>query len=304
MCLLASFLVDTLSVCQATRCVCAVLYPYSFTAIGDQMPNHLLLTATGGYNANLTALQNESWTCTTRLALVNGSVDPIAALPDLNVNAADNTVINTGYVVSSNYDIGGTGGSFDPVSFLENEAVTAWTGLLAGIPVSDQTELWALTCYVIDGTGKVAPVSGLTGSKAKAQLAFADGYQLKGVGTQDMTSADVSMCLSWSTQRADGHGRGRMYLPGLSRDVMGTASEEGTFNSSVVSASAPIASTFISDLAGSSGLGAFNWRPAVIGKPWTDYAYITAARVGRNPDVQRRRTRQVTEEYVSSSVVY
>jgi hypothetical protein len=52
------------------------------------------------------------------------------------------------------------------------------------------------------------------------------------------------------------------------------------------------------------GAGTPHVRPIVTGKPWTDYAVITTARVGDYVDTQRRRRNRVRETYVSGGITY
>lgn len=262
---------------------------------------HLLLQVTGGYASNRTALQSESWTCTTRLVLNTGNIDDIATLPTWVASSADEINIQTGFTTESNWNVKSGIDTFSPTDFLDNEATAAWTALLGATGFFPSAVLlYRMNLYPVGTNGKVMEIDGLPGAKAVAEKNFDQGSELKGTSSGAMTPPDVSYALSWQTKRSDGRGRGRMYSPPPVLAVMGTDANDGVLDPAKQQVLLDAGVAYIQAMDGTSG--AWGYKPAVIGSPWTNYSAIKAVRVGRNPDTQRRRTRQVSESYLSSQV--
>ena len=257
--------------------------------------SHLLLQASGGYNVG--ELQAESWTCTTRLALVlGGAVDPVAGLPSWSANTADEDQPATGRVTTSNWNVGSSGNTFSPTDYLVNEAEVAWKSIFAalGTEISAMCVLRSLKLYPIGSNGKTQD-AGAPGVKAVASSEFEDSYTGLTGNTSKANPLTVSSVLSWQTPVSGGKGRGRMYLPAVSTSVA-----NGVWPTAAQTKFLAAGVGFIQKL--TTNAAGISVAPIVTGHPWTHYGRITSVKSGRVPDTQRRRDAQIQEMHMVGKV--
>ena len=257
---------------------------------------HLYFVAQGDYSA--AGLEGETWQTGCRLLATTATErQEVDNLPtNLYPSAQNITDSGTDWTASSNWflEMGVT--DFDPVSWLVDHALPAFTSYLGQTVFSEHTQLRSLLMYPIGDNGLVVPAAPYA-QGSPARLDFTGNYPDGGGGLFSLPLQN-SIVVSHRTPQTGRRGRGRMFLPGISGsgvlDANGTigATRRGTISAAHV--------TLLEAL--KRGSGAPFIIPAVIGAPWDRYAMITQCQVGSVMDTQRRRRRSLVEAITSATV--
>ncbi|HPM22141.1 MAG TPA: hypothetical protein PLY35_12960 [Thermotogota bacterium] len=259
---------------------------------------HLLLSWGGDYVPN--TMPGEIWMNTLRLALVFGSVDPVATLPS-NYEPVAATIARTEatYTIAGNWAIQGPlTSTFQPDDYLNDQVEPALATWMLYAQLSNQVRLrWIelAVCGAPSGNQVPAPPYA-TGSPCR--LEYTSSYPVGNLsGTQ--LPPNNSIVVSHRTQQVGPKGRGRMFLPTTTSGSLSGGKIGTTPQTDIAAAQVAL----LEALGGEFG-DDVNVRPAVIGKPYTSYAVINQVQVGNVMDSQRRRRNAFTETYVSDSVSY
>lgn len=254
---------------------------------------HVLTQIRGSYApADLAA---ESWTVNLRHALVYGSVDDRGTLPD---NIAIREVPLESQPAGVTYEQ-----EWVPDRLSQPFDMEEWmtVGVRGAVETLVGGSNWSNKCQVNEV--RAYPIIGPTG-RAQDRLVNVLTWDvpLKGTSTLDLLPLEVARVVSWRTSRKGPKGRGRIFLPGASTQLL---SSSGNIQPGHVDLLGPTVTDFLSEIA-YSGAGATPWnmRPIVTGAPYRDYAVINAVRVGQVFDAQRRRRRSLDENYREDPVTY
>lgn len=262
----------------------------------------LRLEASGGYNGS-DVLTEEIWAVTLRLALVFGTVTPIATFPtNWTVEEYLQDVTDTGWTISSNWKILGPGGvnTFDPVSYLNDQAGPAMASWVNAGAISNRAKLNTLKLYPIVGpTGKAVPAPPFT-QGTPATLTYTTIPV--GGNTGAMCPPQDSAVMSHATGQTGKRGRGRMYLPAL---AVGALNSNGTLSDATQNNLRSNQVTMLEALQYSdvAALGA-HVLPVVSGKPYAAYGVILNVRSNDIVDTQQRRRDRLKAIYATTPVVY
>jgi hypothetical protein len=261
---------------------------------------HLLLVAGGDYVPN--TLPGEIWECTTRLALVFGTVDAIGTLPS-NWDPAQLPVARTetDWTINGNWHIPGPiSGSFQPDDYLNDQAAPAWTDFMAAAYLSNQVRLRYLKLFPIGApSGNAVPAPPYT-QGTPMELAWTGSYPTGGSSSTQLPPQD-SIAMSWQTQQVGQRGKGRMYLPSATSAALSGAKVGATPQTDLVAAGQAFLAALAYDTITPTDI---HIRPIVTGHPWVNYGVINQVRVGSIVDTQRRRRDRLTEVYSSGMVTY
>jgi hypothetical protein len=123
---------------------------------------------------------------------------------------------------------------------------------------------------------------------------------LPGNASGNQLPLEVALAVSTQSQVIGRRGKGRFYLPAHSVSQVSTS---GRVSTTLASAVLPAAVAFIEGLtfADVNPVGPHT-HAIITGAPWVNYGAITQLRLGDIWDAQRRRRRQLTETYTSSTV--
>lgn len=259
--------------------------------------SHLYVVAQGTYSAADLAV--ETWQTGIRcLVTTDTERQDVGPLPTTFAPVAS-LITDSGanWTAQSNWylEMGVT--DFDPVSYLVDHCLDAWTAWLNQTTISSLAQLRSLLVYPIGSDGRVVPAPPYAAG-SPARLDITSSYP-DGGGSSQVMPLQISVVASHRTAQVGRRGRGRSFVPAI-------ASSGGVFNSSgrLSPTSAGIVRDAQVDLleALKRTSGAPFVIPAVIGSPWTDYALINEVRVGNVFDTQRRRRRSLEEAWVTSPV--
>ena len=267
---------------------------------------HFLLNAIGGYSAGSSGLAEETWQIGIRLVLVFGVIDDIGTLPN-NWELVPETInrTETNWTIQGNWTVDGPGlldwSGADYLNDNAGPAVKAWF-TAANSSLASDAELRQLKLYPIGSTGRAIPAPPY--SQGTPLILTYTGTKPVG-GLSGSVPVSTSAVLSFRTQQVGRKGRGRIYPPVIGQNAMGTGAANHLIAAAAQTNMGGTAATLLEDLSVAGvGVGAASVRPVVVGAPWVQYATITQVLVGRVPDVQRRRRRSVSENYVATSVDY
>lgn len=254
---------------------------------------HVLTSFRGSYT--LPDLSEESWQFNIRHAMVYGTVDDRGVLPDnLSVRQEpfESTPAGATYIHEWTYDR--LSQPFDMEEWVTVGLRGAVEDFIAGTNWSNKVQLEEIRIY---------PITGPTGRSTDRLVNILTwDTPVKGTGTLDLLPLEVARVISWRTNRKGPKGRGRIYLPGATTQMLSSA---GNIQPGHVNLLGPAAATMLSNMS-YSGQGATPWnvRPIVTGAPYRDYAVIDHVRVGAVFDAQRRRRRSLPENYREDTVSY
>lgn len=263
---------------------------------------HLLLTVGGSYAD--TSQQAESWQFGVRLALVAGSVDPVADLPtNWEVTANNVNRTETDWTIEGNWHATNVipAGTFNADDYLNDQVADAVTAFLGGTPCSSNLVTEYAKIYPIgtpDGRTIPAPPYG---AGTPMTLTWTSNFPTGGSGSNYMP-LQVSPAVSWRTPQIGRRGRGRIFLPPV---TVACVDSHGFLSSTQQNNTRDSAVAFLEALSFSgSGGNPWNVRPIVTGAPWTKYGVITQVRVDNVIDTQRRRRRQLDGSIVTGTPSY
>lgn len=258
---------------------------------------HAYIVAQGSYSDP--DLTGETWQTGVRALLTTaGEREPVGNLPtDLSPVASVISDSGIGWTAQSNFYIEAGVTDFDPVSYLVDYAMPAWTTWLDQTTFSSLVQLNSILLYPIGSTGLVVPAPPYAvGSPAR--LDFSGSLPVGG-GTGQVMPLQVSIVASHRTPQTGRRGRGRSFLPGI-------ASSGGTFDGSGLVSPTTVGVVRDAQVALLEGLKRDSdpvyVAPAIIGAPWTQYALINQVRVGNVFDTQRRRRRSIVESFEDAPV--
>lgn len=261
---------------------------------------HLLLTFGGGYVD--AANSAEIWQNSLRLALIFGTVDNVAALPDnWDPVAADINRTETHWTITGNWSVDGpTLNTFSPDDYLNDYVAPSLDTWLATSGVSDEIRLDWAKLFAIGDNGRAYPAPPYS-QGTPCMLDWTSAYPTGDDGA-NLLPLQNSVAVSHRSNQTGRKGRGRMFRAGISanaNDGVGVIGSTyvGNFLSAQVALLEGLSYTGV-------GGSAAHVRPAVIGAPWTNYGMITQVRVGNRMDTQRRRRDQVVETYSSATPSY
>ena len=262
---------------------------------------HLLMTVQGGYTDS--DLINEKWQTTLRLALFAGpsgdSAPDIGTLPNnWEPVAASVSRVETSWTITSNWSIDlGSGASFAPDDYLNDQVAPALSSWFANTTHSNQCRVEQVRLYPIGSDGKAVPaVPYLIGSPCT--LTYTGSYPT-GSGASGIMPLQIALVASHRTPQIGRRGRGRMFLPGISSTAVST---DGQVSTTPRNAARDQQIAFLEAVSYLDALTEWFLIPAVIGSPWTQYSRISSVQVGNWPDTQRRRRNGLVETYSSGAV--
>lgn len=261
--------------------------------------NHLHLVASGGYVPGVPLLAREEWAVNLNLLPSIGDPDDIADMTTGDFDAAPAILqrTETGWSASSNFLAEGGQNDVDPVDYLAEQALTAFTALIGGgngsfSYISNVVEMRALTLYAIGADGKVIE---LPSGPAKAELSLTT--TVKGAsGGAGIAPLQTTVGISWVTAANTPRGRGRIFLPPPSQTIMGA---QGVMADATALGYAGAGADLIAALTVG---GDATVVPIVTGKPYHTGYRIKRCRVGNILDTQRRRVAQLNETYQVADV--
>jgi hypothetical protein len=259
---------------------------------------HLLLKASGDYVPN--TLPGEIWECTTRLALVFGTLDGLGNLPN-NWDPEAFTVhrTETDWTIEGNWRISHGTSIFNADDYLNDQAVTAWTGLLASGHMSNQVRLRSLKLYPCGSpNGQTIPAPPYA-QGTPMTLEYTSAYPTGGESSTQLPPQN-SIAVGWRTPQVGRRGRGRMFLPPASSASLSGAHVSSGAQTDIADAG----KAFLEALYFSSTLSGFTVGPIVTGSPFDKYGLINQVRVGSIVDTQRRRRNRLTESYTTATPSY
>lgn len=217
---------------------------------------------------------------------IGTSGGPVRALHDLGAPTQTyNTYDVTNFNVVQNFeqDLPGAPASFS--EYCDDLALDAYT-FLNSIK-AQQATLFRWTHL------KIAPVELGTGkTRVPASL-----YTLKSpiIGSAaGMTPPEVSIAMSLRAPIVGRRGRGRMYLPGIANNTIGS---DGKIAAATRTTMAGVVKTFVDSLGNTPGVDTTQTRVIITSAPSVDCVFPSEVRVGDHADAQRRRQHQVDEVY-------
>ncbi len=124
----------------------------------------------------------------------------------------------------------------------------------------------------------------------------------QGTNSSGLLPLENTVVASWSTPNIGPKGKGRIYLPYVSKNQIDTS---GRLDAGAAAAILGDVVTFLEGIAQTGAILADKWLlPIVTGGAYTQFGQITSSRVGNVVDTQRRRRRQEPETYLSAPVSY
>lgn len=264
------------------------------------LERHLLLTFGGSYVP--ADLSPETWMCTLRLLLTDGSPDPVGNLDSgWDVNPTSISRTETDWTITGNWHATHTINNFAPDDFLNDQAapaLAAWMGAMPG--VSSQAELQWAKLYPIGADGRAIPAPPYA-TGTPCELNWTSSIPVGGSSAQQLP-LQISGVISHRTAQIGRPGRGRMYVPALTVDAV---NHDSTFKTTWQTTAANVQCNTLEALQIDAGIGGGFWTyPIVTGGNWTKYAIINQVSVGNIPDTQRRRRRALVETRVSQNPAY
>lgn len=221
--------------------------------------------------------------------------DTFGGLPTFDVDVAAVHRDETDWTIDSawNAGVGGAG----PISiddWLNDQLAPAGQALFASGVMNN-------TGYL--NTIKVSPIntSGHVVDLRTATLEFKSPPP-QGTNSSGPLPLENAVVCSWGTPVIGPKGKGRIYLPYVSKNQIGT---DARLDSGAVGAYVTACTDFIEGTAVTSGILSGLWAlPIVTGGNYSNFGQITSLRVGNVVDTQRRRRRQQPEVYSAAPVSY
>lgn len=256
------------------------------------LANHVRLTVAGGYTFSTA----ERWQFGINFMLINSSVAPAhqGTLPTFTPDPQTVSRTETHWDIQSTWTVDlGAGATFNPDDWLNDQVAATLFGTV--FPrCSDKVKLLTLKANPVNHLGKVVDdhFTLLTWTSS-----FTGGNQ-----SGNPMPLENSIVASWQTPVLGKKGRGRIYTP-----VPPT---------SAVDATGIVGSTYQNGLRDDcvAMLEGFHYNgnptnpvwmlPIVCAQAPDTYGQIDEVRVGQVVDTQRRRRRQLVENYSSASVSY
>ena len=259
---------------------------------------HLLVTFGGDYTDTQNA--TEVWQNGIRFALANSSIDDIGTLQNnwdvvpINVNRTE-----TNWTITGNWRASFGGGLFfNPDDWLNDQiapAIDTWLGISG---VADRVRLRWAKVFPIGTNGKAIPAPPYS-SGTPMLLTWTGSYPTGDDGA-NLLPLQNSVVVSHRTPQIGRRGRGRAYRAGISTNANDT---HGMIGSTYVTGFANAEKALLEALSGIYGVTDHTYTRAIVtGSPWTQYGAINQVRVGNRMDTQRRRRKQLLEEYTSVTV--
>jgi hypothetical protein len=260
---------------------------------------HLRLTIHGAYVGS--SESSEVWNFSLRQALVLGSVDDQGTFPNnWDVVPDFSTHTDTDWTTEKTWHASVGGGTvFDPESYLNDYVGATLQAFAAASNFSNRVTFLGANLYPCGTDGKA-----ISGNYARLNFTtIPNGSN----STLQLPSENTLVC-SWETHKIGRRGRGRIYPPVMGAGIL---TSDGLVDTSYVTAHRNAAKALVEGLS-YSGVGPDTWsvRSVVTGPassggsaPYTKYATIIGVRVGRVMDTQRRRRRQLTENYSETPIV-
>lgn len=260
----------------------------------------LLLSIIGDWTDS--DLAAEGWQVGIRLALVYGAVDDVGTFPS-NWDPVATTInrTETDWTITGNWLARAGIADFDPGDYLNDVAAPAVTAWAARSATSSQCRIRAL---------KLSPIGAPSGSLVPAPpyasgtpclLTWTSSYPV-GTNGGDLLPLQNAAVASHRTLQTGRAGRGRAFLPGLTKSATDTDSRiSSTVQGGLLSAQVAL----LEGLSYSGVLpGDPHVRPVVTGGNFTRYGVINQVRVGNIMDTQRRRRKSLPETYVTANPSY
>ena len=263
--------------------------------------SHLRLVASGGYVPDVPLLAREIWACNINLLPTLSEPSDIHVNTSAAFQAAEATLqdSDTGWTCNANFLREGGVNDLDPVDYLVQQAMPAWSDFISGGNgsfsfVASVVELRQLELYAIDSLGHVID---LPTGPAKAILDLST--TIKGAaGGAGPIPLQTSVGMSWVSAANTPRGRGRIYPPAAGQAVIGSS---GVMSDATCQGYADGGAELIGSLRMGSASEPYV-RPIVIGSPYSTAYVIKRVRVGSILDTQRRRVNQLAESYKSADV--
>ena len=260
---------------------------------------HLRLSVFGGYTGTGSPAE-EVWSFNIRMALVFGEVDPIASFPNnWTVEPAFNVTVGGSFTTQKTYICENSPQTFDPESYLVDQAEPAISAFITGWKFSSRVRLDGIALY---------PCESPSGNSVGGNFARLDYTADNPVGIgSNVLPLENSVVVSWVTERLGPRGRGRIYTPVPGTNVLdGDGLLAAGDRNDLLDASVAM----IEGLAFTGGTrGSARVRPVVTGPTpkagqpaYSTYAKMTGVRIGRVIDTQRRRRNAEVEDYASAPV--
>jgi hypothetical protein len=260
------------------------------------MAKFVRMLVSGGYSN--AAISREQWAFNVNLLVTGGSLDDSGTLPSISVVEDFQSGTWTGGTWSQSWH--GTVGTavFTPHSFLTDQAQPAAQALFHAL-CSSEAVLKRISLYPMDYP--VAPKGDLRAQGGNvAHLDYSTPYA--GGGDNTVLPLQVAQVLSWQANVLGRKGRGRIYIPAIA--AAGGLGAHGLAAPGYITACGAAGVSFIQALTYTSIVGTTaQVAPIITGKPYTNFGRIKEVRVGQVFDTQRRRRRQLPENFVAFPVV-
>jgi len=260
---------------------------------------HLRLSVHGSYVGSPEA--SEVWVFNLRQALVFGTVDDLGTFPN-NWDVVPNfsTHTETDWTTETTWKVDGPlTTSFDPESYLTDYVMPSLQVFAGASNFSARVTFLGANLYPCDTTGRSIGGNFARGTFTTIPVGSNSSLQLPSENT---------LVASWGTDRLGKRGKGRIYPPVMGANIL---TSDGLVDSSPVSTHLDACKALIEGLSYSATGGTDAHLRTVVTGPstthglgsYTSYAVINAVRVGRVMDTQRRRRRQLSENYVKEGIV-
>ena len=260
---------------------------------------HLRLTIFGDYTPSSEDAP-EVWAVNLRQILCFADIDDMGAFPDdWSPVANSSSHIETDWDTITNYGVDGPlTKTFDPESYLTDYVMPTLQTWSTQNAFSNHVRTLGAALYPCDTTG-----TAIDGSVARGTF----HTPLLGGGSAKMLPSENSLVTSWVTHRNGPRGRGRIYPPPITTDMIDSYGQVDTSSADTYKA---LGVALIEGLAFRQTLGLGpNVRSVVTGPATTgglgaysSYACIVGVRVGLVVDTQRRRRNKLPEKYRSATV--
>lgn len=254
--------------------------------------NHARVLIRGAYTDAY--LSEETWQIGVNFGLEIGSLADVAVSSyAFDAAEADLTESDSTWDIESNFLFEGGATDIDPADWLLSEIGPAVKTFIETASIlSNIVEVSELVVYPIGADGKVIQTDyGVSKAVATPKV------EINGAYTGGVVPLQIATVVSFDTLNNSRGGKGRVYLPTTSVSAMiARGSFNPTYTSNVANAAKALLNSMT--LVPGDAEAAPVVCPSVAGK----LNRIQSVRVGTIPDTQRRRRRQLVEDYTTVSL--
>lgn len=239
----------------------------------------------------------EHWQFGIRYKLENNLSTPatFGSLPTFDIDAEAVHRDETDWTIDSSWNAGvGGAGPIAIDDWLNDQLLPAVAAFFTAGQFNEHSYVNSVKVSPITSTGHVG--------EGRTAIGTFKSPPPQGTNSSGLLPLENTVVASWSTPVIGPKGRGRIYLPYVSKNQINTA---GKLDSGAQSAWLDDTVTFLEATAITSGILSGLWAlPIVTGGNYSQFGQVTGARMGDVVDTQRRRRRQEPETYAAAPVSY